>query len=120
MKGNFGMRLAMKYNNWISMAFCAIALLQTDRMSAATFGKPIIIGGQAADLALDEGRGVLYVANFTANRIEVMSLETGVIQTSFNVSPQPGALAISPDRKWLLTDRVDQQNIEIMMVDNFR
>ncbi len=102
MKGNFGMRLAMKYNNWISLAFCAIALLQTDRMSGATFGKPIIIGGQAADLALDEGRGVLYVANFTANRIEVMSLETGVIQTSFNVSPQPGALAISPDRKWLL------------------
>lgn len=92
----------MRHNKWIPMALCAVALLLSDRMSAATFGRPIVIGGQAADLALDEGRGVLYIANFTANRIEVMSLETGAIQTSFNVAPQPGSLAVSPDRRWLL------------------
>ncbi len=40
----------------------------------ATFGKVVSIGGQASDLALDEPRGVLYIANFTANRVEVMSL----------------------------------------------
>ncbi|WP_031495474.1 hypothetical protein [Bryobacter aggregatus] len=43
------------------------------------------LGGQAADLTLDEQRGVLYAANFTANRIEVISLVTGSIQTSMNV-----------------------------------
>ena len=32
------------------------------------------IGGQSADFVLDESRGVLYLANFTANRVEVMSL----------------------------------------------
>ena len=40
---------------------------------AGTFGKVIPIGGHASDLALDEARGVLYIANFTANRIEVMT-----------------------------------------------
>lgn len=79
-----------------------LAMVFPPESMAATFGRPVIIGGQAADLVLDEGRGVLYVANFTANRIEVMSLNTGVIQTSFNVAPQPGSLTLSPDRRWLL------------------
>ncbi len=70
--------------------------------AGATFGRPIVIGGQAADLALDERRGVLYVANFTGNRIEVLSTATGTIQTSFNVAPQPGSLALSPDNRYLL------------------
>jgi uncharacterized protein (TIGR03437 family) len=68
----------------------------------ATFGRPIVIGGQAADLVLDERRGVLYVANFTGNRIEVLSTATGTIQTSFNVAPQPGSLSLSPDSRYLL------------------
>jgi hypothetical protein len=29
-------------------------------------------------------------------------------------------MAVSPDRKWLLFDRTDQANIEIMLVENFR
>ena len=37
-----------------------------------TFGTVVSIGGEAADLALDETRGVLYIANFTANQIAVM------------------------------------------------
>lgn len=104
MKGILGMRLANKIFRWTGalLSCCVLAGLFAGNASAATFGRPIIIGGQAADLVIDEGRGVLYVANFTANRIEVMSLETGSIQTSFNVAPQPGSLALSPDRRWLL------------------
>lgn len=67
-----------------------------------TFGKPVSIGGQASDLALDEARGVLYVANFTANRIEVMSLADNTIQTSINVAPQPNSIALSPDGHFLV------------------
>jgi uncharacterized protein (TIGR03437 family) len=69
---------------------------------AGTFGKPVSIGGQAADIALDEARGVLYVANFTANRIEVMSLADNTIQTSINVAPQPNSIALSPDGHYLV------------------
>ncbi len=67
-----------------------------------TFGNVVSIGGQASDLALDEPRGVLYIANFTANRVEVMSLGSNTIQTSINVSAQPSALALSPDDRYLV------------------
>ena len=69
---------------------------------AATFGTVVPIGGHASDIALDESRGLLYVANFTANRIEVMSTADYSIRTSMNVAPQPAALAISADSKYLL------------------
>ena len=70
--------------------------------SAGTFGRVVAIGGQPSDLALDESRGVLYIANFTANRIEVMSLADGTIQRSMNVAAQPGSLSVSPNGRWLL------------------
>lgn len=69
---------------------------------AGTFGRVVSIGGQASDIALDEARGVLYVANFTANRIEVMSLADNTIQTSINVAPQPSSIALSPDGHYLV------------------
>ena len=72
------------------------------RVRAGTFGKVNSIGGQPCDIALDEARGVLYVANFTANRIEVQSLADGVIHSSINVPPHPGSLALSPDGRFLL------------------
>jgi uncharacterized protein (TIGR03437 family) len=70
--------------------------------AAATFGTVIPIGGQASDIALDEVRGVVYVANYTANRIDVVSTKTKAIQTSINVGAQPSSLSLSPDGRWLL------------------
>jgi uncharacterized protein (TIGR03437 family) len=69
---------------------------------AAGFGTVAAIGGHAADIALDEARGLLYIANFTANRIDVLSTADNTVHTSMNVSPQPGALALSPDSQYLL------------------
>ena len=69
---------------------------------SATFGTVVSIGGQGSDLALDEPRGVLYIANFTANRVEVMSLASHAIQTSINVAAQPSSLALSPDGRFLV------------------
>jgi uncharacterized protein (TIGR03437 family) len=45
---------------------------------------------------------MLYIANFNANRIEVMSTADYSIHSSMNVAPQPGALSLSPDSKFLL------------------
>ena len=67
----------------------------------ATFGDVVVIGGQAADIALDEGRGVLYVANFTAGRIDVLSLAGNSIQTSIHVPPAPSSLALSANGRFL-------------------
>jgi uncharacterized protein (TIGR03437 family) len=84
---------------------CALMIAFVSRMPAAasgTFGKVVAIGGAAADIALDEPRGYLYIANFTANRIEQMSLANHTILTSINVSSQPASLALSPDGRHLL------------------
>jgi uncharacterized protein (TIGR03437 family) len=83
----------------IALAMLASAALPCH---AAGFGTVTAIGGLAADMALDEGRAVVYIANFTANRIDVMSTTTNTVQTSMNVSPQPGSLALSADGQYLL------------------
>jgi DNA-binding beta-propeller fold protein YncE len=80
----------------------SLALGLAAAMSAATFGTVVPIGGQASDVALDEARGVLYIANFTANRVEVLSLTDLKVHTSMNVAAQPGALALSPDGQFLV------------------
>jgi uncharacterized protein (TIGR03437 family) len=78
------------------------AVLAGAPLLAGTFGRVVAIGGAASDLALDEARGVLYISNFTANRIEVMALSNNTIQTSINVAAQPGSLSLSPDGRYLL------------------
>ncbi|MFN0172590.1 MAG: hypothetical protein ACKV22_39930 [Bryobacteraceae bacterium] len=79
-----------------------VAAVMTAAAFAGTFGTVVPIGGQAADIALDEARGVLYVANFTANRVEVMNLADRGIPRSINVGPFPASLALSPDGQFLV------------------
>lgn len=85
---------------WGGLPAIALLAMSTTAM-AAPFGRVVAIGGQASDLALDEARGVLYVANFTANRIDVISLASASIIRSMNVAPQPYSAAVSPDGRWL-------------------
>ena len=85
-----------------SLLAAVSAFLLAGSMLAGTFGKVVSIGGEASDLALDEPRGVLYIANFTANRIDVMSLASNTILTSINVAAQPNSLSLSPNGRWLV------------------
>jgi len=71
-------------------------------VSAAVFGSVVAIGGSASDIALDESRGLLYIANFGASAIEVMSTTDNTIPSSMNVPPFPGAIALSADAQYLL------------------
>src|SRR5215471_4700135 len=79
----------------------AAAALMASAAMAGTFGRVVPIGGEASDIVLDESRGVLYIANFTANRIEVMSIADYSIRSSMNVSAQPGSMSLSPDNQFL-------------------
>jgi uncharacterized protein (TIGR03437 family) len=88
--------------NGISTLTLAAALLAPGQAHAASFGQVVAIGGAASDIALDESRGFLYIANFGAATIEKMSLSDYSIQSSINVAPQPGALAISQDSQYLM------------------
>jgi uncharacterized protein (TIGR03437 family) len=73
----------------------------------ATFGIRVPIGGEATDLALDEPRGVLYIANFTASRIDRMNLATFQLMTPIPVDPNPGSMSLSPNRLWLVVAHFD-------------
>src|SRR5271163_2734608 len=90
----------------MQMKSCWWKILMAASFAAAawgqTFGTVVSIGGEAADLALDETRGVLYIADLTANRIDVMSLATNTIKTSINVTAQPSSIALSPDDRYLV------------------
>ena len=84
------------------LRLCVIALgISAASFGSSFFGTVVPIGGHASDIALDEPRGVLYIANYTANRIEVMNTSDRSIGTSFNV-PFPGSLSLSRDGKYLL------------------
>jgi uncharacterized protein (TIGR03437 family) len=91
----------MRWNGCL-ISIALASMLSASPGVAATFGTVVPIGGHASDIALDEARGVLYIANFTANRIEVMSTADYSIHSSMNVAPQPGAIALSPDGKFLI------------------
>jgi DNA-binding beta-propeller fold protein YncE len=86
----------------ISISLAAALASAVVPSRAATFGTVVPITGSASDIALDQSRGLLYVANFTANRIDVMSTADYSIHSSMNVAPQPVALALSFDSQFLL------------------
>lgn len=89
--------------NWLFKIILVLLVGVIARQApAGTFGRVVAIGGQSSDLALDERRGVLYISNFTANRIEVMSLADGTIQRAMNVAAQPSSISVSPNGRWLL------------------
>lgn len=90
----------MLRKSWL-VALAGVVLISGTAL-AGTFGRVVAIGGAASDVALDEARGRLYIANFTANRVEVLSLATNTIQTSINVAAQPSSISLSPDGHWLL------------------
>jgi hypothetical protein len=68
----------------------------------ATFGNVIPVRGHVSDIAVDTKRNVLYAANFTANEIEVLSLDSQTLQSPIYVAPQPSAVAMSPDCRFLV------------------
>ncbi|MBL8175713.1 MAG: DUF1668 domain-containing protein [Bryobacterales bacterium] len=87
----------------LALAGIACLLLTAPQaVVGGTVGRVVAIGGHASDLALDEARGVLYVANFTANRVDVVNAAEGTVQSSINVAAQPSSLALSVDGRYLV------------------
>jgi uncharacterized protein (TIGR03437 family) len=92
----------MRYYGYLFLIGLMALTIPSAPCASATFGTVVAVGGQASDEALDETRGLLYIANFTANRIDVLSTATNTIQTSINVAAQPGSLSLSRDAQYLL------------------
>ncbi len=87
----------------LQISLAAACLLAALPVAAATFGNVVTtVGGHPADIALDESRGKLYIANFTALEIDVMSTADNRIHSSIPLPSHPSALAISPDSNYLV------------------
>lgn len=69
---------------------------------AATFGTVVPVRGVVSDIALDEGRGRLYIANLSANRIEVMNTSGLSLANPLALSGSPSAVALSADSRYLV------------------
>jgi len=86
----------------LRLCLLAILALAVPLASAATFGAVVPIGGHAADIALDEARGVLYIADYTSGRIDVMSTASLSVTRSITVPAYPGGVALTPDGHYLV------------------
>src|SRR5437879_446918 len=69
---------------------------------AATFGTVVPVRGSVSDIALDERRGNLYIANFSGGRIDVLSTSTQTFGAPFLLFAPPSAIAMSPDNRFLV------------------
>jgi uncharacterized protein (TIGR03437 family) len=74
---------------------------------AATFGNSVPVRGTVSDLALDEGRGQLYIANLSAGRIEVMNTSSRALQSPLMVPLPPSAVTLSPGGHFLVVGEYD-------------
>ena len=84
-----------------------VAVILTAPGWAGVYGRVVPIGGNASDIVLDEARASLYIANFTANRIDVLNTSDLNISRSINVSPRPGSMAMSPGGRYLVVGHYD-------------
>ncbi len=79
------------------------AVAQLDGLNAV--GQVVPLPGQINELFVDESRGLLYAANFTGGRVEVVSMSTLTRLSSFATSPIPSGtsgMAVSGDGRWMV------------------
>jgi len=93
----------MGNNRFVLSITAASVLAAAMPLAGATFGNVVTtVGGHPADIALDESRGQLYIANFTAMEIDVMSTRSNSIITSIPLPSHPSGVALSPDSNYLV------------------
>lgn len=85
----------------------AILLLACLNLAGANFGKTVVIGGHASDIALDDRRSVLYIANFGGRRIDVMSTSDHTLQTPIRLDSEPSSVALSASGRYLVATHFD-------------
>src|SRR5438874_4146175 len=84
------------------IAWSALLLWASTVVCGSTFGTVVQIGGHVSDIALDELRDLVYIANYTANRIEVLNRASNNLEQPFFVWHQPAAIALSTDSQYLV------------------
>ncbi len=82
--------------------------------TAATFGTVVTLGGTPSDLVLDESRGLIYLVNTSANRVDLYSTSTNSVIGNIPVGTGPLAAAISPDKAYLYVTNGGSLSVSII------
>jgi hypothetical protein len=80
----------------------SVVVLSSAELRADTFGKVVPIRGAVSDIALDEMRGRLYIANFSAGQIDVMDTSDQTVETLLVTRSPISSIALSPDKRYLV------------------
>ncbi len=100
---------------------CAIAAgVLLSGLSAATFGTAVPLVGGAADLALDEARGRLYLVNTSLSRVEVYSLAQKRFLTPISTDGTPISCAMSRNGKVLYVTSYDASSLNVIDLDSMK
>jgi uncharacterized protein (TIGR03437 family) len=90
------------------------ALVLAGSCLAATFGTVVPLHGTVSDIALDESRGRLYAANFSAYHVEVISTAGGTVLAPIAVASPPSAVAVSPDNRYLVIGEYQKPSPDVL------
>jgi uncharacterized protein (TIGR03437 family) len=91
-----------------------VAALMPWLAAAATFGTVVQVHGAVADIALDEKDGLLFAANFSAYRVEVINIAGRTLVTNIPVTAPPSAVAVSPDNHYLVIGLYQTPNSSVL------
>lgn len=97
------------------LALAALAIMPSTAMGA-TFGTVVPIGGHVSDIAFDGRRGVLYIANFGAKRVDVLSASDNKLVSPIRVPETPSSLDVSADGRFLVVGHFSG-NVTILDLD---
>ncbi|MBI3694336.1 MAG: hypothetical protein HY238_05800, partial [Acidobacteria bacterium] len=96
-------KATLVFETWFRRGISIIAILAVALPAAAgTFGTVIPLPGHISEMVLDEPRGALYLADFTAGQVDVISTATNRLVSSMNFGRSPSGLALSPDGQYLV------------------
>jgi uncharacterized protein (TIGR03437 family) len=84
---------------------------------AATFGRVVPLVGGASDIALDEGRGRLYLTSSLQNLVQVYSLQRQSFLTTISTDQTPLSSALSRDGKFLYVTCFDSAAMDVIDLD---
>lgn len=97
------------YGRFVTLAIATVLSFGL-ASQAATFGTAVPVRGTVSDIALDESRGRLYIANFGASRIDVMNTRDpkfGFLAPMLVSSP-PSSIALSPGNHLLVVGEYEK------------
>src|SRR5882757_5294030 len=85
----------------------------------ASFGSVVPVNGTVSDIALDERRNVVWAANFSAYRVEQVDIATRTLLTPLTVPMPPSAVALSPNRRFLVVGEYQKPDLLLLSTNPF-